>query len=55
MIPGIDLAGVVETSSHPEFKPGDMVVLNGYGLSENHYRRLRRICSRERRLARAIA
>jgi acrylyl-CoA reductase (NADPH) len=37
MIPGIDLAGVVETSSHPGFKPGDAVVLNGYGLSEVHF------------------
>jgi acrylyl-CoA reductase (NADPH) len=37
MIPGIDLAGTVETSAHPNFKPGDKVLLNGYGLSENHY------------------
>ena len=37
MIPGIDLAGVVETSEHSGFKPGDKVLLNGYGLSENHY------------------
>lgn len=37
MIPGIDLAGTVETSSHPNFKPGDKVLLNGYGLSETHY------------------
>ena len=37
MIGGIDLAGTVETSSHAEFKPGDKVVLNGYGLSENHF------------------
>ena len=37
MIPGIDLAGRVETSSHPKFKPGDQVLLNGFGLSENHY------------------
>jgi acrylyl-CoA reductase (NADPH) len=36
MIPGIDLAGTVEESSHPGFKPGDAVVLNGYGLSETH-------------------
>ena len=34
MIPGIDLAGTVETSSHPGWKPGDKVVLNGCGLSE---------------------
>lgn len=37
MIPGIDLAGTVETSANPKFKPGDKVLLNGYGLSENHY------------------
>jgi acrylyl-CoA reductase (NADPH) len=37
MIPGIDLAGTVEQSSHPEFKPGDKVLLNGFGLSETHY------------------
>jgi acrylyl-CoA reductase (NADPH) len=37
MIPGIDLAGTVEESSHPGFKPGDAVVLNGYGLSETHF------------------
>ncbi|MBI3678627.1 MAG: oxidoreductase [Proteobacteria bacterium] len=37
MIPGIDLAGVVEQSSHTGFKPGDKVLLNGFGLSETHY------------------
>jgi acrylyl-CoA reductase (NADPH) len=37
MIPGIDLAGTVETSANPNFKPGDRVLLNGFGLSENHY------------------
>src|SRR3712207_4550905 len=36
MIPGIDLAGLVETSSHPEFKAGDAVILNGWGLGETH-------------------
>jgi acrylyl-CoA reductase (NADPH) len=36
MIPGIDFAGVVEASSHPEFKPGDAVVLNGWGVGETH-------------------
>jgi acrylyl-CoA reductase (NADPH) len=36
MIPGIDFAGVVEASSHPEFRPGDKVVLNGWGLGETH-------------------
>jgi acrylyl-CoA reductase (NADPH) len=37
MIPGIDLAGTVEQSSHSAFKPGDAVLLNGYGLSETHF------------------
>ncbi|HXC56607.1 MAG TPA: MDR family oxidoreductase [Rhizomicrobium sp.] len=37
MIPGIDLAGTVEASTHADFKPGDKVVLNGFGLSETHY------------------
>ena len=37
MIPGIDLAGTVEESSHPGFKSGDKVLLNGFGLSETHY------------------
>jgi acrylyl-CoA reductase (NADPH) len=36
MIPGIDLAGTVEGSSHPDWKPGDKVILNGYGLGETH-------------------
>ena len=37
MIPGIDLAGTVEESSNPNFKAGDKVILNGFGLSETHY------------------
>jgi acrylyl-CoA reductase (NADPH) len=37
MIPGIDLAGVVEASSHPDYEPGDRVVLNGWGLGETHF------------------
>jgi acrylyl-CoA reductase (NADPH) len=36
MIPGIDFAGAVETSSHPDFKPGDKVLLNGWGAGETH-------------------
>ena len=36
MIPGIDFAGTVEASSHPDYKPGDAVVLNGWGLGETH-------------------
>lgn len=36
MVPGIDAAGVVEASSHPDFKPGDGVILNGWGTGETH-------------------
>jgi acrylyl-CoA reductase (NADPH) len=36
MIPGIDFAGTVESSTHPDFKSGDAVVLNGWGLGETH-------------------
>ncbi|MFM9942804.1 MAG: MDR family oxidoreductase [Hyphomicrobiaceae bacterium] len=36
MIPGIDLAGDVVASSHAEFKPGNAVILNGWGLGETH-------------------
>lgn len=37
LIPGIDFAGVVETSESAEFKPGDRVVLNGWGVGEGHH------------------
>jgi acrylyl-CoA reductase (NADPH) len=36
MIPGIDFVGMVEDSQHPEWKPGDRVILNGWGLGETH-------------------
>jgi acrylyl-CoA reductase (NADPH) len=36
MIPGVDLAGTVLTSTHADFKPGDRVVLNGQGIGETH-------------------
>ena len=36
MIPGIDFSGRVETSEHPDFKPGDLVILNGWGTGETH-------------------
>jgi acrylyl-CoA reductase (NADPH) len=36
MIPGIDLVGMVEHSTHPEWKPGDRVILNGWGMGETH-------------------
>ncbi|MGE4373571.1 MAG: MDR family oxidoreductase [Xanthobacter sp.] len=37
MVPGIDLAGVVEESSHPQYKAGDAVLLNGWGVGETHW------------------
>ena len=37
MVPGIDLAGTVEASSHPDYKVGDQVLLNGWGVGENHW------------------
>jgi len=37
LIPGIDLAGVGETSTHPGFAPGDRVLVNGWGLSQTHH------------------
>jgi acrylyl-CoA reductase (NADPH) len=36
MIPGIDFVGRVEASSHAECKPGDRVILNGWGVGETH-------------------
>ena len=37
MVPGIDLAGTVSESSHAAWKPGDKVVLNGWGVGETHW------------------
>jgi acrylyl-CoA reductase (NADPH) len=37
MVPGIDLAGVVEVSAHPDYKVGDQVLLNGWGVGEGHW------------------
>jgi acrylyl-CoA reductase (NADPH) len=36
MIAGVDGAGTVEASSHPDWKPGDSVILNGWGCGETH-------------------
>jgi acrylyl-CoA reductase (NADPH) len=36
MIAGIDLAGTVEHSSHPQWKAGDKVICNGWGMGETH-------------------
>ena len=37
MVPGIDFAGTVEHSDHADFKAGDQVVLNGFGVGEGHW------------------
>ena len=37
MIPGVDFAGTVLSSTHAEWREGDRVVLNGWGVGETHY------------------
>ena len=37
MVPGIDFAGTVEESDSPSHRRGDKVVLNGWGVGENHW------------------
>lgn len=37
LVPGIDLAGTVETSSYPGIEVGDKVVANSWGLSQTHH------------------
>src|SRR5579885_479124 len=37
MVPGIDFAGVVEASSDAQWKAGDRVILNGWGVGESHW------------------
>jgi len=37
MIPGVDFAGTVTRSGHPDWKEGDKVILNGWGVGETHY------------------
>jgi acrylyl-CoA reductase (NADPH) len=37
MVPGIDFAGSVESSSNSSFKSGDKVLLNGWGVGESHW------------------
>ncbi len=36
-VPGIDFAGRVEESDHPDYKPGDPVVLTGWRVGESHW------------------
>ncbi len=37
MVPGIDFAGTVSESSNPNWKTGDKVILNGWGVGEKHW------------------
>lgn len=37
MVPGIDLVGEVKESHHPDYRPGDTVLLNGWGVGETHW------------------
>ncbi len=37
MVPGIDFAGTVTDSTHPAWKAGDPVILNGWGVGETHW------------------
>lgn len=37
MVPGIDFAGVVESSDSSDFRAGDRVLLNGWGVGEGHW------------------
>lgn len=37
MVPGIDLAGTVEASADPAWRPGDLVLLNGWGIGEERF------------------
>lgn len=37
LVPGIDFAGTVLSSSHPDWKAGDKVILNGWGTGETHH------------------
>ena len=37
MVPGVDFAGTVEASDHPDWQAGDKVILNGWGVGETHW------------------
>jgi len=37
MVPGVDFAGVVETSASDAFRAGERVLLNGWGVGEGHW------------------
>ncbi|MFZ9296774.1 MAG: MDR family oxidoreductase [Hylemonella sp.] len=37
MVAGIDGAGTVLESSHPDWRPGEQFILNGWGVGESHW------------------
>jgi len=37
MVPGIDFAGTVSASAHPDYQIGDKVLLTGWGVGEKHW------------------
>ncbi|MER8417374.1 MDR family oxidoreductase [Mesorhizobium sp. M1329] len=37
LVPGIDFAGTVISSSSPDWRKGDKVILNGWGVGETHF------------------
>lgn len=37
LVPGIDFSGTVISSDHPDWRKGDRVILNGWGVGETHY------------------
>ena len=37
MVPGIDLVGTVEHTTHADYEVGDAVILNGWGVGETHW------------------
>ena len=37
LVPGIDLVGTVEETNHPDYRVGDSVLLNGWGVGEGHW------------------
>ncbi|WP_376703193.1 MDR family oxidoreductase [Mesorhizobium sp. ISC25] len=37
LVPGVDFAGTVISSSNPDWRKGDKVILNGWGVGETHF------------------
>ncbi|MER8866658.1 oxidoreductase [Mesorhizobium sp. M0751] len=37
LVPGVDFAGTVISSSSPDWRKGDKVILNGWGVGETHF------------------